>query len=395
MVEPISATTSDRIERIPLALRPREIDLHRRSFAYLDGRSRTDARADRQAAKFRQFVEEIYPRPLRLKPNPLLAAEDAVLLSGAVWLDDRPVAGTLHERKLERAAAIGQRVGEVRRGTRSARHFAGTTALIRAPGAPNYFHWTVEMLPRLYALRAYLRFGRLDRILLIYDKTPRFILDSIACFFPDLLDRVVVVESGIIRLERCLFFVNHAEYEKTNTRFTVCTGLLSDAVDAMIGRVGVRPQQRGTALLISRADAPKRKLVNEDALLAALRGFDLQPVTLAGRTVREQIDLLSGARLVIGAHGAGLTNFMYCRPGTVAVEINSMQYKKRFRSFGDVAMYRGLRYALVLADEFGERRKVEGNQGNDIILSADAIDRIGALAASLLTAPAAEDRMVA
>lgn len=393
MVELISAFASDLIRPIPLGLAPREPNLLRTAFPLLDCRAQSAGRKERQIARFTRFVEELYPKPLPLKPNPLFAADDVVLLSGGIWLGNEPVLGTLHGRKLERAGAIAKRVEQVRQGSWEARAFPGTTALIRAPGAPNYFHWTVEMLPRLFALRAYAARETLDRILLIYDRAPRFILDSIACFFPDLAERVVIVESGVIRLERCLFFVNHADYEKTNTRFTACTALLSDAVDAMIGQAP--PPQTGTALLISRADAPKRKLVNEDELLAGLRGFDLQPVTLAGRTVREQIALLSGARLVIGAHGAGLTNFMYCRPGTVAIEINSLQYKKRFRSFGDVAMYRGLRYALVLADEFGERRKVEGNQGNDIILSAEAIDRIGALASSLLTAPAAEDRMVA
>ena len=80
--------------------------------------------------------------------------------------------------------------------------------------------------------------------------------------------------------------------------------------------------QPDTVLFYSRADADKRHVVSEDALFAKLRDR-FQPslrVTAWRGGLKPDIERAardwSRAALVVGPHGAGLANFLHCRPNT-------------------------------------------------------------------------------
>ena len=49
------------------------------------------------------------------------------------------------------------------------------------------------------------------------------------------------------------------------------------------------------------------------------RGFET--VTLDGRTVSEQAQLIAEASIIVGLHGAALTNLVFGAPGTIVVEM--------------------------------------------------------------------------
>jgi len=77
---------------------------------------------------------------------------------------------------------------------------------------------------------------------------------------------------------------------------------------------GLRPWQEESLRVLG---APKRIMRNEGALIAELRrrGFDIVvPGTLP---FTEQVRTFRNASLVVGPHGAGLTNIAFCEPGTI------------------------------------------------------------------------------
>ncbi|WP_375293375.1 DUF563 domain-containing protein [Siccirubricoccus sp. G192] len=124
---------------------------------------------------------------------------------------------------------------------------------------------------------------------------------------------------------------------------------------------------------MSRADAPTRQIVNEAVLLEAFADLGLERVAFSELPLRRQMEVMAEARFVIGAHGAGLTNTIFCRPGTAVVEINTTQYIRRCRSFADIAMHRGLAYGLAIIDQHGDRPVVERNIGNDMEIAPAAL----------------------
>lgn len=74
-------------------------------------------------------------------------------------------------------------------------------------------------------------------------------------------------------------------------------------------------------LFISRRGARSRRCLNEAALIARLAPLGFEPLCLETLPVREQLEAFAAAAVVVGVHGAGLTNLVACRPGATVLEL--------------------------------------------------------------------------
>jgi hypothetical protein len=95
------------------------------------------------------------------------------------------------------------------------------------------------------------------------------------------------------------------------------------AMDFLRERLMRSPNQtRGRRrIFISRADARGRNIVNREQVEALMMGLGFEIVTLAGLSAQRQIEIFSAASHVVGVHGAGLTNVVFCPTGTTVLEI--------------------------------------------------------------------------
>jgi capsular polysaccharide biosynthesis protein len=109
-----------------------------------------------------------------------------------------------------------------------------------------------------------------------------------------------------------------------------------------IAEAQTRPRLK---LFVSRADATSRLVMNEDAAFARLAPMGFTRVTLGGRSVAEQARLFAQAEIVVGPHGAALSNLVFCTPGTRVVEIHYPRYTLGL--YWQMAERFGLRYGAV------------------------------------------------
>ena len=86
---------------------------------------------------------------------------------------------------------------------------------------------------------------------------------------------------------------------------------------------------------ISQIDVLEKKLKNN--------GFDVKTVVLEDINWESQVKLFKSAKLVIGAHGAGLCNIAFCDKGTDILEVNFSKCK----TFSRISNLVGLNYHLV------------------------------------------------
>ena len=353
-----SAFERDGIRTIPLARQPVLASVGRRKFPIRDLRQLPAVGdTERLLADDLGWLTELYRSDLPLRDFSLLATEDEVaVMRGLVWHRGHAIEGTLPPKQRKEPERIDHWMAKLKRNPARYPFYPGTSAIVHAAGARNYYHWTIEIMPRLFALQEAMREGLLqpDRILLFYDAPMRFVADSIATFLPDLAPLVQVVPDNLTRLERCCFFIDatpdapFASHLDHTSRLKTCTGFLCEEIDA---KLAGRPRPASPqAWLISRGDAPDRRLLDEDRLLDAFADLGLQRAEFTGLGVDEQIAMMADASLVIAPHGAGITNTIYCRPGTAVIELNIPAFVRRCRSFADIAMYRRLNYALVVAD---------------------------------------------
>ena len=106
------------------------------------------------------------------------------------------------------------------------------------------------------------------------------------------------------------------------------------------------PGSADRRLFVSRGGARLRRLKNEEELRPALtkRGFEW--FTPRADDHRSQIEAFRSAHIIVTVHGAALTNLLFCRPGTLVVELFPSNHIKS--TYCWLAMRLGLRYRPVI-----------------------------------------------
>ncbi|MCX5923210.1 MAG: glycosyltransferase family 61 protein [Candidatus Dependentiae bacterium] len=80
-------------------------------------------------------------------------------------------------------------------------------------------------------------------------------------------------------------------------------------------------KQFSKKIFISRNDAGSRRVINEDDLFALFEPLGFERYFLTELSFIEQVGLFANAEIIIGPSGSGLTNLIFCNPGTCIVEL--------------------------------------------------------------------------
>ena len=112
--------------------------------------------------------------------------------------------------------------------------------------------------------------------------------------------------------------------------------------------------RRHRRLLISRADAPSRRLLDEAAALAALQPHGFERFVPATVPLSEQVRAFAAATHVVAPHGAALANLAFCAPGTRVLEVFHPHYGTS--AYAMLAPALRLDYAAMVGLEDERRR---------------------------------------
>ena len=110
-----------------------------------------------------------------------------------------------------------------------------------------------------------------------------------------------------------------------------------------------RPARAGRKIMISRGDAPSRRILNWDMLEPILKRNDFDIVELAHLSADQQIDLFADAEQVVGVHGAGLTNILFAPRACAVLEI--MPPLIGGRDYWLLSSGLGQHYATLIAED--------------------------------------------
>jgi hypothetical protein len=97
------------------------------------------------------------------------------------------------------------------------------------------------------------------------------------------------------------------------------------ALEWLRERLSPAPRRTGRRLYLSRGDVRRRPLVNEDALLEAIRPLGFEVVLPARLPLEEQLRTFAEAEFVVAPHGGGLVNLLASQESTL-VEIFDPRY---------------------------------------------------------------------
>ena len=106
-----------------------------------------------------------------------------------------------------------------------------------------------------------------------------------------------------------------------------------------------RTRKPHRALYITRADANIRRVINEAEIREEVIANGFEIISLSNVPLLQQVELFSEARIIVGPHGAGFTNAVFCQPGSVLIEFMPEWYQ--VDCFERLARFVGMEYHSI------------------------------------------------
>lgn len=215
-------------------------------------------------------------------------------------------------------------------------HLDESVAVLTTCYSNFFFHWMFDSLPRLRLLAE--SGVAWDRI--IAPRQTRFQRESLELL--GLNDKRVISDGGR-HIEAARLIVPTMPGLSGNPPRWVCDFLRENFLKHV--RRQAQPDRR---IYISREREGTRRVVNEAALVELLKRNGFEIFFPEDLSFVEQVELFANARIVMGAHGAGLSNLVFCPKGAAVIELFSPRYVNV--CYWALANQLDLRYYYVLGD---------------------------------------------
>jgi len=201
--------------------------------------------------------------------------------------------------------------------------------------ASNYHHWLIDCLPRL--LRAEELFPGNGLLLLPSGFRRNPYVEFTLCAFPGIKHirwmsgRVKTRVARLAVVPRPPAFVyRRRELEEVAHRVAAVAG----------------PSGSSRRVYFSRADARRRRAWNETALVRLLRSYDFEIIRIDPAKPWEQVRAARGARVILGVHGAALSNLIFMQAGGRLIELRHGREDVFLDSYRPLAEAMGVDYRM-------------------------------------------------
>lgn len=216
---------------------------------------------------------------------------------------------------------------------------SGSVAVLSSAQPGNYYHWLFDILPR---------FGILARGGISADF---YLVNAETAFQRESLELLKIPRAKVISPSTR----THVQADQLivpslpGPVFTATPQAQSCRFLRDVFRSEDLSHDKRRLLYISRRDAKERRVLNEAEVLKAIEPSGFEATVLEGMQFAEQIQLFSEARVILGPHGAGLSNAVFCEPGTMLIEF--MPKGRVVDCFERLARFGGLDYTAISADD--------------------------------------------
>lgn len=230
--------------------------------------------------------------------------------------------------------------------------------LLALPLFTNYYHWLIEILPRLMLIDECKDLSGIP--LLVPAEAPQYVAEILR--LAGLTHRVQYLASGTYNFST-LYIPSALSPPSHPSSFSV--NWIRDRLQK-----DLQEQHPGTKrrVYVSRKDAPIRFTTNETELLVLLKKYNFECVVLSEMTVAEQIQTFSNAEFIISNHGAGLTNLAFCQADTKVIELFVQGWFTN--AFYHIALIRNLHYGFMVCPRVGNGQYVAPEKLEVIIQAA-------------------------
>jgi hypothetical protein len=206
----------------------------------------------------------------------------------------------------------------------------------------NYGHWMCELLPKVALLVDVSRQYARDPHVLLRNNCPKFAVESIKLFFPDV--RIEYYHSGLVVSNLLLVQNPTTGYSFLPSAIKIIRKPIMEYIKC--NGLG----QSGALFYLSRPSNGWRKILNESDLHSTFEYFGIEAINPGDFMFKDQVRLFSAASFLCGIHGSAFINMLF------AENCSSLEF---IGSYGDVTMASlstnlGFRHSILQCKAVGD-----------------------------------------
>lgn len=198
----------------------------------------------------------------------------------------------------------------------------------------NYYHWITQCVPAMYWA---CRTGDIARTVFALPKLAEWQEQALSLARLSRIERYAVDSQQQYEVGR-LAYTTITQGATTYRPSQACV----EVFQTMRSRAEIISGPFHEVIYVSREDVAARKMTNEAELCDRLQLEGVQIVVPGRYSVEEQINMFANAKIIIGPHGAGLTNIAFCKPGAILYEF--MSSRNPNPCFANLAQSMGIDY---------------------------------------------------
>lgn len=206
-------------------------------------------------------------------------------------------------------------------------------------GNSNYFHWLFDVLPRLVILEKKINLQKINYFL-FPDTKLNFQRESLNLLEIPENKRISSINSRhicadeIISVDHPCVILNNPLKDNEN----IPNWILEFYRDKIKEKVKINKSSK--KIFIDRSDSMSniknlRTIINENEVKENLSSKGFEIVKLSSLSFQNQIELFHNANTIVGLHGAGLSNILFCQPNTKIIEIKASHVGPMYEKLGE------------------------------------------------------------
>jgi capsular polysaccharide biosynthesis protein len=221
-------------------------------------------------------------------------------------------------------------------------YFDGELAVIGYVGWNNYWHWTFDILPRIYLLHKSGHLATCDGILVNELLFPFQRESLIKMGLPE--EKIIYAGKDTHIMARKLLVPTIPEAGDHVPAWSI--RFLQEKL--FFDQSSGLQHSNDSKIFISRGKARNRRLVNETEIYELLSGLGFTKVVLEDLSLKEQAEIFKSASVIIAPHGASQTNLIHSRRGTKVIELFSPLWINY--CFWSLAVQMGIHYYYLMGE---------------------------------------------
>jgi capsular polysaccharide biosynthesis protein len=234
-------------------------------------------------------------------------------------------------------------------------------AVIAASGADVYYHWMLDIIPRLILLQENGFLNSSLKIVINYNGLP-FQKESLIKLGVDLNQIINADSHWNFHLKASLIVPSFTSPNDSPSAYSI-NAIRNQFLEKSTQKF------RNSRIYIKRSKG--RRILNEDEVLMLLKKYDFEIIEPELFSISSQAEIFNHASFIIGPHGAGFTNLIFCRENTKIIDIFSQEWVNHCYSI--IASVNNLRYGYLLGEKVKQEQTGKGANIKVDISKLDAL----------------------